>query len=144
MNNPDHFQMLTTMMLNSPFVRQFDCDATVREGWAEFTVLVDEDHYHGAGSVHGSLYFFALDNAAMLAANSIITDSVVFTTDFTVGFLRPMQNGVIRAVGNLIKSGQSKIHVEAKAYDSTNRELAHGNGTFLPAGLPLNEDIGYR
>lgn len=130
-------------MLNSPFVRQFDCDVIVREGFAEFTVHVDESHYHGAGGVHGSLYFFALDNAAMLAANSIITDSVVFTTDFTIRFLRPMQNGTIRAVGNLAELSQSNIHVEATAYDGNNRELARGSGTFLPAGLPLDENIGY-
>ena len=131
------------MMLKSSFVSRFDCSASVSEGWAEFTVHVDKNHYHGAGGVHGSLYFFALDNAAMLAANSIITDSVVFTTDFTVRFLRPMRNGIIRAVGNLVELSQSKIHVEAKAYDDTNRELAHASGTFLPARLPLNEDIGY-
>ena len=130
-------------MLQSPFIKLFECDATVRQGWAEFTVHVNENHYHGAGGVHGSLYFFALDNAAMLAANSIISDSVVFTTDFTIRFLRPMQNGILRAVGNLVDIGQSKIHVEATAYDDTNRELAIGSGTFLPAGLPLNEDIGY-
>ena len=86
------------MMLRTPFVEKFDCAVSVSEGVAEFTFAITDDLFHGAGGLHGALYFFAMDNAAMLAANSYVTDVCVVTRDFTTHFLRPVSERLTGAL----------------------------------------------
>ena len=144
MNEMDaHYRKLENMMVRAPFVSKFDCLARVSEGASEFSFPVTQDMFHGAGAVHGALCFFALDNAAMMAANSLVFDVVVFTTSFTIRIFRPISEGRVRADGMVMNLGNDRIDTEAVAYDDTGTEIARGSGSFVRTKLPLSARIGY-
>ena len=70
------------------------------------TVTLDlpifESYHHPLGAVHGSVTFKALDDAAFFAANSLIEDVFVLTTNFNLHFERPVSEGTIHAEGEVV------------------------------------------
>jgi uncharacterized protein (TIGR00369 family) len=66
---------------------------TVKEKSATITMQVDESYFHAGNSLHGSVYFKMLDDAAYFAVNSVVTDSFVYTTSFNIQILRPVKSG---------------------------------------------------
>lgn len=138
-----HYRALEQLMLSAPFVQKFDCTVRVAEGTGEFDLTIKDDLFHGAGAVHGALYFLALDNAAMLAANSLVSDCCVVTTGFTTEFLRPVSRGAIRASATVVERDDANFRVEAIAYDDAGNEIGRGSGTFVRSRLPLSDLPGY-
>jgi uncharacterized protein (TIGR00369 family) len=131
------------MMLQSAFVEKFDCAVSVSDGTAEFSLAITDDLFHGAGSLHGALYFFAMDNAAMLSANSYVTDVCVVTRDFTTSFLRPVAEGHIRAIARVVDRDGERFRTEAVAYDMADHEVGRGEGTFVRSRFLLTNTRGY-
>ena len=123
-------------------VENFDCSASVSEGTAEFSLAVTPELFHGAGALHGALYFFAMDNAAMLAANSYVTDVCVVTQDFTTHFLKPVSDGRVKAMARVIDGDAKRFHTKAVLYDSKNREIGRGDGIFVRSRYPLSKIAG--
>lgn len=143
MVDPLHFRKLECMMLAAPLVAQFDCSVSVAEGRAGISFPVHRRHFHGAGGVHGAIYFFALDNAAMLAANSVVSDRVVFTTGFTIEIVRPVREGRIRAEGRVTGRQKDLIEVEATVFNDDGAEIGRGRGTFGRSQVQLGPETGY-
>ncbi|MBZ0216541.1 MAG: PaaI family thioesterase [Fimbriimonadaceae bacterium] len=143
MSNNQHFQALEAMMLRTPFVEKFDCAVCVDEGTAEFSIAITEDLFHGAGGLHGALYFFVMDNAAMLAANSYVIDVCVVTRNFTIQFLKPVSEGRVRATARIIDRRDGHFQVEAILYDSSDREIGRGQGDFVRSRYRLTNTAGY-
>lgn len=139
----EHYKALEQLMLSAPFVQKFDCSVRVGEGRGEFQLTITEDLFHGAGAVHGALYFLALDNAAMLAANSLVNDYCVVTTGFTIEFLRPVSKGCIRTSAKVVERDEGGFNSEAVAHDDVGNEIGRGSGTFVRSRLPLSELPGY-
>ena len=79
----------------------------------------------------------------MLAANSLITDVVVFTTNFTTYISRPVEEGILRTEANVVHASSSHLLAEAIAYGADGRSVARGTGTFMKSRIPLNSEIGY-
>ncbi len=138
-----HFQALEAMMLCTPFVKKFDCTVSVDEGTAEFTIAITQDLFHGAGGLHGALYFFVMDNAAMLAANSCVTDVCVFTRDFTIQFLRPVSEGLVKASAKIVDKRDGHFQTEAILYDSSDLEIGRAQGDFVRSRFRLEDAAGY-
>ncbi len=135
----EHYKALEQLMLSAPFVQKFDCSVRVGEGRGEFQLTITEDLFHGAGAVHGALYFLALDNAAMLAANSLVNDYCVVTAGFTTEFLKPVSRGWIRASAKVIEQDEASFTIEAVALDDMGNEVGRGSGTFVRSLLSLSE-----
>lgn len=138
-----HFQALEAMMLRTPVVEKFDCAVCVGEGTAEFSIAITEDLFHGAGGLHGALYFFVMDNAAMLAANSCVIDVCVVTKNFTIRFLKPVSEGRVRAKARIIDRRDGHFQTEAILYDSSDREIGRGQGDFVRSRHRLIDTVGY-
>jgi uncharacterized protein (TIGR00369 family) len=139
----DHHRKLEAMYHDTNVNEHVPAELTVGDGTAEIEIPVSEEYYHALGAVHGALYFKALDDAAFFAANSVVEDVFVFTTDFTLSLERPVSEGSITAEGELLNDNPRQLVAGAMACDDEGAELARGTGTFRKSEVELTADIGY-
>ena len=144
MAKEDHYRKLENMMLSAPIVKLTRAGVTISKGRAEIVIPVSDRFFHAAGALHGCIYFMAMDNAAFFAVNSLVEDAFVLTTSFTVYFMRPVSEGAIRAVGNVINRHPRQYVGESVLYNSRGKEIGRGNGTFVKSRQPLTEEVGYK
>ncbi|WP_353086681.1 PaaI family thioesterase [Flavobacterium sp.] len=144
--NETHYRKLENMYHSGPINQKSfpDVQLTVSEGRAEITMTVQHDYFHAGQSLHGSVYFKMLDDAAYFAVNSQITDSFVYTTSFHIQILRPLKTGVITAIGTVQFVSRNLFIGDAVLYDAKGREVARGTGNFMKSGLALDESLGYQ
>jgi uncharacterized protein (TIGR00369 family) len=64
--------------------------------------------------------------AATLAAGETCT-----TVDLKVNFLRPFEDGVLRAIASVIKRGRTLSYVECDVVDSEGRLIARSSSTCM-------------
>jgi len=144
MGNEEHYRKLERMYATAPINRFYNPTLRIDEGRAELTLAVRPDFFHVAGAVHGSVYFKALDDAAFFAANSLVEDVFLLTVSFNVYLTRPVSEGTIRAVGQVVHRSRRLIIAEAVLWDAEDREIARGSGTFMRSKVPLSPEIGYQ
>jgi uncharacterized protein (TIGR00369 family) len=146
MSKIEHFTKLQNMYLSGLINQQLydSVQIEVTSEKAEISMQVEPKYFHAGNSLHGSVYFKMLDDAAYFAVNSIVKDSFVYTTSFNIQILRPVKIGKIRAVGELKFKSKNLFIADAILYDEKNREVARGSGNFMKSGIELNENIGYK
>lgn len=140
-----HFRALESLYAQAPINRLFDSRLEIPEsGVARIHFTIDERHYHAAGAAHGTSYFKMLDDAAFYAANSLVTDRFLLTTQFNLLLTRPLTAGPVFAEGRWI-SGRRRVFVaDARLVDAEGEEAARGTGTFMRSRIPLADLPGYR
>nr|WP_211368656.1 PaaI family thioesterase [Sphingomonas carotinifaciens] len=136
---------MESLYAHAPINRLFESTLEVPgPGLARIRFLVDERHYHAAGAAHGTSYFKMLDDAAFYAANSLVTDRFLLTTQFNLLLTRPLKAGPVTAEGRWI-SGQRRVFVaDARLVDASGEEVARGTGTFMRSQIALAALPGYR
>jgi uncharacterized protein (TIGR00369 family) len=146
MPNEAHYRRLEKMHLSAPCNRVYypDIKMTISEGKAEIILPVREQYFHAAKAVHGFVYFKLLDEAGFFAANSLVEDVFVLTSDFHINLLRPVSAGEMRVTGQVVHQSKSQILAEAVLYNPEGKQIARGSGTFVKGATPLSADIGYR
>jgi uncharacterized protein (TIGR00369 family) len=132
------------MYASAPINKYFAPELLVSEGAAIVRVVVRPDFHHAAHAAHGAVYFKALDDAAFIAANSVVTDVFVLTVTFNVVLLRPVKEGVVTATGRLVHQSRNLLVAESELTDARGKTLARGTGTFARSTIPLGPDVGYR
>ena len=142
MKHEEHFRKLERMYAFAPINRYFAPKIKISEGSAEVTIPVRPDLFHAAGAVHGAVYFKALDDAAFVAANSVIEKVFVVTVSFN-SYLRPISEGEMTATGRLVHHHPRLMVAESVVADSNGRQIARGSGTFVPSRIHLTPEIGY-
>ncbi len=141
----EHYRKLENMYLKSAQINAFfKPGLKVGRMEAEVTIPVRPDFFHAAQSVHGAVYFKALDDAAFFAANSIVTDVFVLTLTFQVQLTRAIKGGVMTAKGKVLQNLGNQIIAESILYDDRGKEAARGNGVFVKSKVALSPEIGYR
>ncbi len=138
-----HFRKLERMYRGSPLNRFIRPSLTVGLGKAELEIPVREDFFHAAHSVHGSIYFKALDDAAYFSVASLVEDVFVLTVSFTIHLERPIAEGLLRATGLVVFEAKRIFVAESRLCDADGRELARGTGNFMRSRIPLGPDLGY-
>jgi len=142
----DHFKKLENMYLSAPLNNEVYHQVSIKIG-NNLTVieqLCEPEFFHAAGTLHGSVYFKLLDDAAYFAANALVTDYFLFTTSFQIQIIRPVLGGMLRAEGKVIKPGSSVIIVESRLFDDRNKLVAIGQGQFMKSAVLLNEIKSYK
>ena len=139
MENQEHFRKLERMYASAPINEFYKPNLEISEGEAVLEFAVQEKFFHAAGAIHGSVYFKALDDAAYFAANSLIEDVFVLTSNFNIYLLRPVASGRIRAVGRVVNQTKKLLIAEATLYDEQGREVARGSGSFMHSQMALTE-----
>lgn len=111
---------------------------------AELTLPVESKFFHAAHSLHGSVYFKMLDDAAFFAVNSVVTDVFVYTVTFNIQMLRPVTDGQITSVGELKFKSTNLFVADSTLYDQNGKVAGRGSGSFMRSKIALSEDIGYK
>jgi len=138
-----HYRGLERMYLVAPINRIFGPTIKVSKERAEIEIEVREDYFHGAGAVHGCVYFKMMDDAAFFAANSIVRDNFVLTMSFTTYLTRPVTQGIMRSIGKVVAKSRNQIIAESCVYDHRGKEIGRGSGVFVKGRIPLVEVPGY-
>jgi uncharacterized protein (TIGR00369 family) len=142
-----HYRKLERMYLLSAHINKLVYEGiqlNVSNERAELTLEVEPKFFHAAGSLHGSVYFKMLDDAAFFAVNSIVTDVFVYTVSFNIQLLRPVTRGLIRSVGELKFRSSNLFIADSSLFDERNNLVGRGSGNFMKSKIELNEKIGYK
>lgn len=137
--NEGHLRKLEKMYERPAVNQLYRPTLKVEDARSEITMPVLSDFFHSAGAIHGSVYFKILDDAACFAAWSREPEFFVVTASFTTYIVRPVSEGSLHAVGEIINESRNQFIVEAKAYDDANRLVAHGNGIMMRGRDKLSE-----
>ncbi|HQV37170.1 MAG TPA: PaaI family thioesterase, partial [Flavobacterium sp.] len=139
-----HYRKLENMYHLGPINRELykGVQLTVSHERAEIIQPIESKFFHAGQSLHGSVYFKLLDDAAYFAVQSTIQDFFIFTTTFNIQLLRPVTSGTVKAVGKLTFKSKNLFIADAILYDEKNREVARGSGTFIKSQHLLSEKMG--
>jgi uncharacterized protein (TIGR00369 family) len=141
---PEHYRRLERMYLTKASINDyFNPSIAIGDGVAEIRIEVDPKFFHSAGAVHGTVYFKALDDAAFFAANSVVEDVFVLTTNFNIQLLRPVTEGILIAKGTLVSKTRSLLVADAELRDDRDRLVGRGTGNFMKSRMRLEDIQGY-
>ena len=143
LSDDEHYRKLERMYASAPINDYFRPVMQVSEGRAVISMKVRRDFFHAANSVHGAIYFKALDDAAFFAVNSLVPDRFVLTVSLNAYLIRPISEGEVRAVGQVVHRSRRLFVAESQLFDSAGSESARGSGTFVPSSIPLSPQVGY-
>jgi len=138
-----HYRGLEKMYLAGPIDQFYQSKISISEGYSEIEIDVKKEFFHGAGAVHGSVYFKLLDDAAFFASNSLEKDVFVLTTSFTTYITRPISSGKMKAIGKVVNKNRTQFIAESVVYDSDGREIGRGNGIFVRSKVKLSDIDGF-
>ncbi len=138
-----HCKKLESMYLAAPCNEYYEPGIRVEEGEAEVVIPVQERFLDAAGSVHGSVFHRAMNDAALFAVNSVIPKHLVLGTDFNIQLTGSITGGEIIARGRVIGSSEEHCLAEAVVLDSKGEELGRGTGIFVATEIPLSSEMGY-
>ncbi|MEQ9402180.1 MAG: PaaI family thioesterase [Cyclobacteriaceae bacterium] len=146
MTREEHYRKLERMYLQANMNTHIYNTTTIeidREK-AEIGLTISEKYFHALGAIHGSVYFKLLDDAAFFAVNSVVEDVFVLTTSFHINLIRPANQGILRAVGQLRFQSRNSFVAESKLFNEQGKEIAFGTGNFAKSKIILSEEIGYK
>ena len=139
----EHWRRLERLYLNAPTNAYYRPSIRIGDRICEIEVAVRPEFFHAAHAVHGSVYFKLLDDAGFFAANSVVEEHFVLTSDFNIHLLRPVTAGVMLAKGRLLNAGARQLLGEAQLFDSQGQLVAHGVGTYVRSRIALTPEVGY-
>ncbi|MXR52533.1 hotdog fold thioesterase [Halovenus sp. WSH3] len=140
----EHYRKLERMYHDhAPINEFFDPELNVSEGEATIDLPVSEKLHHPAGAVHGTAYFKALDDAAFFAANSLVEDVFVLTTQMNLYLTRPITEGTMHARGEVVHDNPGQYIAGSVIEDDDGSQLARATATFVPSDIELGPEIGY-
>lgn len=140
----DHYRKLENMYHSAPVNQFYSPVLEVSEGRSVITMEVDPAFFHAADSLHGSVYFKALDDAAFFAANSQEHEFFVLTMSFNIYLLRPVTKGTLCAQGRVVSSTSRLVIAESELYVDGDTLVAHGTGSFMKSRVRLDQVESYR
>lgn len=139
-----HLSGLERLYAQAPVNGVFASRLVVPErGRAEIRFEVTPAMFHAAGAAHGTIYFKMLDDAAFYAANSMVEDNFVLTTQFNLFLTRPVKAEKLLAIGQWVSGARRVLIAESRLLDEAGEEVARGQGTFMRSRIRLADLPGY-
>ena len=140
----EHYRKLERMYHDhAPINDFFDPELTISKGAATLELPISEKLYHPGKAVHGTAYFKALDDAAFFAANSLVEDVFLLTTQMNLYLTRPVSEGTMRARGDVLHEHPGQYIAEAVLEDDDGNQLGRATATFVRSNIELDAEIGY-
>lgn len=139
----EHFRKLENMYNRLQMSADLKTTLQIEKGTAEVRMPIQENQKHAANALHGMYYFKVLDDSTFFAANSMVEDVFVLTSQFNLHFLRPVVDGFIIAKGTVVHFGKTQIIADGSVFTDNGVLIARGTGTFLRSRINLNAEIGY-
>mgnify|MGYP000554009276 CR=1 FL=1 len=140
----EHYRKLENMYASAPVNDFYQPETLITKGEAKITIETEHKHFHAAMAVHGSVYFKMLDDAAFFAAQSVVSNVFVLTTQFNVQLIRPIFAERITSKGTIISKTRSSIIAESELLNESGKILAIGRGSFALSNIELTPEIGYQ
>lgn len=136
----DHHRRLERMFDSGPINQHIyaGTQITVEDRKAVLELSVTENFYHAAGAMHGSAYFKMLDDAAYFAAASIEETYFILTKSFEIQFLRPVEKGVIKAIGKVESIEGKFVTTTSELFNDEGKLVGKGRGIFVPGSKELD------
>ncbi|HMK36418.1 MAG TPA: PaaI family thioesterase [Desulfomonilaceae bacterium] len=101
-------------------------------GHAVIEFQAEARHANPMGTLHGGVLCDIADAAMGMAYASTLSPGESFTTlELKINFLRPFWKGKLRAVGDVIKQGNTVGLVECEVLDEKNRLVAKASSTCM-------------
>ena len=141
--NKKHFKNIINGYSNAPINQLFKPKMKLSLGQCEIEMKISKNFHHSANSLHGSIYFKMLDDAAWGASNTYIDDVFLFTYNFNIYLTKPVSSGIIISKGKVTDKKDGKIKAKSILYDSKNNEIARGDGLFMKSKYLLKDAIGF-
>jgi uncharacterized protein (TIGR00369 family) len=139
-----HLRRLESLYAAAPVNGLFESHLLlIAPGRSEIRFEVAPAHFHAAGAAHGTIYFKMLDDAAFYAANSMVEEVFVLTTQFNLFLTRPVVAGPLVAEGRWVSGARRVLIAESRLVDGQGTEVARGQGTFMRSRIPLASLPGY-
>jgi len=141
-----HYKKLEKMYLEANIQAKLYPSSTIEIGekTATITIQIEDAYHHALNAVHGSVYFKLLDDACFFAVNSVVTDVFVLTTSFNLNLIRPVQSGLLKAVGKVRFISKNLFAADGVLYNEQGKEIGFGTGNFAKSKVKLSETIGYK
>ncbi len=139
-----HHRALENLYRSAPVNALFDSEIEITgEGTARISFNITEASFHAAGAAQGTIYFKMLDDAAFYAANAMVPDQFVLTTQFNLFLTRPVTAGQLVALGAWVSGRRRVLIAESRLLTADGEEVARGQGTFMRSRIPLASLPGY-
>ncbi|QMW22809.1 PaaI family thioesterase [Sandaracinobacteroides saxicola] len=140
-----HFRGLERLYAAAAINHAFPSKLEILEaGQSRISFAVPPTMFHAAGAAHGTIYFKMLDDAAFYAANSMVHEHFVLTTQFNLFLTRPVHDEALTARGRWVSGSRRVIIAESRLLDAAGEEVARGQGTFMRSRIALADLPGYR
>jgi len=107
--------------------------AEAEPGRVVLEIVAGPEHRHGGGVVQGGVITQIADAAMGMSLATLQPDGIWNTTiELKINFIRPAIDGRLRAVGRVIKMGETLLFSEADVVDEAGRLIARASSTCLP------------
>ena len=121
---------LVALFARAPIKKTFGMELSFdEEHRAVFELAHNPDLTHALNDTHGGVITTLLDNAAWFTA-AVEYDTWIATVELTIRLLEPAQREDLRAVGRLVRAGNSIAVAEAEVRTVGGRLVATAAGTF--------------
>jgi uncharacterized protein (TIGR00369 family) len=144
MANDQHHRKLENFFHTAKINEFYTPEIKVSDRKTEISIQIEPKFFHAGHSVHGSVYFKLLDDACYFACQSVELSHFLVTSSFNIHYMAPVTEGTLRAVAEIESTARNVSFARGEVYDSKNRLVATGHGTFMRSRLTLNEDVGYQ
>jgi len=138
-----HLKKLERMYLTDACNEYYEPGIEISEGAAEIVIFVRDELLNASGSVPESVCFKALVDSAKFAVNSLVENTLVMTSDFTIQLAGPVNAGELRARGHFMNPAENQYLAESVLTDQEGKEIGRGHGSFVAGKIPLSSEIGY-
>jgi len=145
MSNEAHYRRLEKLYYSAPINRDFFEGSKIKisEKSANIALEISEKHHHAANAMHGAVYFKLMDDAAYFASASVETEFFILTKSYQIEFLRPVVNGMIRAIGTVVSHDEEETMAIAEIFNEEGKLVGRGKGVFVKSRERLNGVSGF-
>ena len=133
----NHLKNLINIYNIAPINKFYKPKIDLSLGKSTVEIEIKNKFFHTGGSVHGSVYFKMLDDAAYFASQTYEKKYFLYTVNLQVNFLKPIFQGKIISRGKLLKKDSNKFISKAKLFDNEGDEVANGEGIFVKSDIFL-------
>jgi len=139
-----HCRKLESMYLAAPCNKYYAPGIRISDGEAEIVIPVKKKFLDASGSVHGSVYHRAMNDAALFAASSVVPKELMMSTSFDIRLTRTTAEGELIARAQVLGMSEGHCLAEAVLVNAAGEELGRGAGAFVKTEIPLSSDMGYK
>lgn len=145
--NTEHIKAVIDVINDCPFFKHMSMKVVdIGLGYSEVHAKIGNKHMNPFGGLHGGVYASVIDTAAYWSAYcDLPSDSGLISIDLKVDFLAPVLQDKIVIKGERIKSGKTIHLVQASAFNSSGKLLAHGTSKLMvtPGKQSIDNIIEY-